>query len=117
MPYVAYADLGTGLLYLKKFEDNEWKKIGKGAVSEGRSLFCDLAISGKVPYMIYIDNSVGNKIVVSKFINDEWVNVGEKGISSGISDYCAIECYNNEPYIAFRDVTAGEKIKVLKFEY
>ncbi len=117
VPYVAYADLGTGLLYLKKFEDNEWKKIGKGAVSEGRSLFCDLAISGKVPYMIYIDNSVGNKIVVSKFINDEWVNVGEKGISSGISDYCAIECYNNEPYIAFRDVHTGEKIKVLKFEY
>ncbi|HOT77378.1 MAG TPA: hypothetical protein PK467_16445, partial [Candidatus Wallbacteria bacterium] len=117
VPYVSYANSDSGLLYLMKYENNEWKKIGKSAISDGRAMFSDFVVDGIKPYVIFIDGAVGNRVVVSSFANEEWSPVGEKGISGGMAGYCAIDCYNNEPYISFRDVTAGEKIKVLKFEY
>ena len=118
MPYVLYVNSDSGLLYLTKYENNEWVKVGRGAVSDGRVMFNGLAFSENgTPYVVYIDAAHGNRIIVMNYINEEWASVGEKGISPGMAGYTCIYCDNNEPYIAFRDVTAGEKLKVMKFEY
>ncbi len=117
-PYVLYADSDSGLLYLTKYESNEWVKVGRSAVSDGRVMFNGFAFGENgTPYVIYVDVSHGNRIVVMNYINEEWMSVGERGISPGMAGYTCIDCYNNEPYIAFRDIAAGERLKVMKFEY
>lgn len=116
-PYVLYAN-ADGLLHLTKYENNEWIKVGRNAISDGAVIFNGLAFGENgTPYVVSVDSSHGNRVVVMNYINEEWVSVGEKGISPGMAGYTCIYCYDNEPYIAFRDVTAGERLKVMKFEY
>ncbi len=117
-PYVLYAKSDSGMIYLMKYESNEWKKIGENAISDGEALFCDFSFSESgIPYVVYTDAAHAHRVTVMQYFTDEWRSVGEKGLSSGMAAYTCIDCYNNEPFIAFRDTAAGAKLKVMKYEY
>ncbi len=117
-PYILYSNSDTGLLYLKKYENDEWIEIGKGPISDDHVNFSGLAFcENGVPYVIYVDAAHGEQVNVLNYINEEWAPAGEKGISAGKASYACIDCYNKEPYIAYSDAIAGEKLKVMKFEY
>jgi len=93
-----------------------WSTVGLSGFTsgqiqaEGRSLFVD----GDTPYVVFNDNSNGNKATVMKFNGTSWENVGG-AVSSGQAHDESIFVYGGVPYVGFIDNSNNNKATVMKF--
>ncbi len=117
--YVTYDD-GSGV-YVSKFNGTSWEDVGTNPISVGTmyaggNSFALLSFDpDDVPYLSYVDTSLGNKFIVKKFNGSAWVDVGTNPISAGNSNNQYLDASSGVPYIAYTDSALSSKLYVKKF--
>ncbi len=112
-PYVAYAEEGQfaayGKLTVRKWDGFNWVLVGTQGISSGSVLAVEIALDTlDVPYVIYRDNSLSEKVIVRKWNGVAWQYLGSSaGINSSASYGTSIVISkNNTPFIAYYDVNS-----------
>jgi len=93
-----------------------WNAVG-GAGFSAAEAYSSIAIDASgIPYVVYQDNSNGQKATVMKYNGSTWVTVGSPGFSAGeaISTAIAIDG-SGMPYVAYEDAGNSYKATVMKY--
>ena len=124
--YAAYAE-GTasiehgGKLSVLKYNTEEvngsWEIVGSEDFSSGHVIWTDMVIDNGIIYNAYIDNGLGNSLVVKYFDGTEWENVenGVESVSGGEASEPAIAVLDGRIAVAYRDGTKSNKITVKEY--
>ncbi|MBW7876764.1 MAG: tandem-95 repeat protein [Candidatus Cloacimonetes bacterium] len=117
IPYVAFHDLGSGGVNVKKFVNGEWILVGEANFSSGGGSWIEIAIhSDDTVFVAYEDLDFSNQITVRKFNGTNWELVGPRGFSAVSADHVSlqIDSYGN-PWVAFRGQASSYLALVLRF--
>lgn len=113
--WVAYKEMGTGKVAVRKFDGTNWNLIGS-TFSVGTSEFVAIDISSDgVPFVAYRDGSNG-RLSVKSLSSGSWVDVGPTFVtSSGIhlNARITIDFDGNTPYVAYRETNG--RLSVIKY--
>jgi hypothetical protein len=121
IPYIAYADAGTGILgkiVVRKFESSSWSYVGSSSGnSSGTATYTSIAFDGSTPYIACNDGGAGvNKAIVKKLSAGSFVSVGSaSGITTAASQYNTIKIHSGTPYLATMDVGNSSKAFVIEY--
>lgn len=100
----------------------DWQALGPDdflvstGISGGIADYLDMAMYGNTPYVVYRDNTNGDKVTVKKYDGSNWATVGNAGLSIGVASYISIAVDGSgTPYVAYRDAGYSNLIAVKKF--
>lgn len=96
----------------------QWSNVGPARFSGPGTFQPKMKMgAGNTPYVVYNDDSLGNKITVKKFDGNGWVLVGNAGFSAGAIGEPIININAaGDIYVAYSDYSNGGKITVQKFD-
>ncbi|MBS1687811.1 MAG: T9SS type A sorting domain-containing protein [Bacteroidetes bacterium] len=111
LPYVAYADGGSGnKLSVMRDSDNIWVYVGTAGVSANGALCNSIVIdASNIPYVSYRDGSVSNKLTVLEYSGGSWAALGGTGFTINPAAYTSMHIdSHNIPYVAYDDFTINK---------
>jgi hypothetical protein len=114
--YVLYAD-GNNKASVKRLNSatSTWETVGNASFSAGTIAGGDLTFNGSMPYVIFQDESIGNKATVMKLnASNAWEVVGKAGFTSAYPDYPSLQFNNGVPYAVYTDYNNSNKATVMK---
>ncbi len=117
--YVAYKDVATEKVSVKKFNGSSWELVGAAGFTLDTQALSDFKLdNNNVPYVALIDYGTGSKSTVMSFVNNAWAVVGSSDFSPNYGmDILVLDFDNNNiPYVAFDEQSNNNKIAVMKFE-
>lgn len=115
-PYLLYEDQLT-FPAVVKFNGSSWVSVG--SANFANSMYSTMAINPVTnrPYVVFSDNSNGNRASVVMFNGSSWVNVGIPAFSNEQIDFTSITFdASGYPCVAFRDKLSTGFIGVMKFD-
>jgi uncharacterized protein YjdB len=94
-----------------------WTNEGSAGFSGAGSHYSSIATDASgVPYVVYMDESVGNKATVKKMSGGVWTTVGTTGFTPSRADYTSVAVSaTGVPYVVYMDHSASEKASVMRF--
>lgn len=92
-----------------------WHTVGS-VLSSGSTTNHDLAMLNGIPYVAYIDNALGKRVVVQKYNGNSWEMIGGSPIAPLTAQNLKLALEGNTPYVAFTDSASGFKLSVKKFD-
>jgi hypothetical protein len=114
-PHIAYINTNNSIwkANVKKFSGSDWEQVGSADFSDGIAGQINLAISsGGTPYVIYSDDTYGNRACVKRYNGLDWENAGSPGFSSDMSFYNSIAISpSGEVYVTYTD--SAMRVKTL----
>lgn len=95
----------------------KWNALGGVGFSSGICNYTSLALdTNGVPYIAFLDGTMGGKASVMKFNGTNWTLVGNAGFSGFIMNNTSLAFdKNNTPYVAYQDRSNSAKAAVMKF--
>ncbi|WP_423149068.1 gliding motility-associated C-terminal domain-containing protein [Rubrolithibacter danxiaensis] len=122
IPYIAFADGSReNKVTVKKYnaQSTAWEVLEASGLSAGPAKEVSIAISSdNTPYIVYEDESLGDKAVSKRFNPQTW-KWEDLGVTISTSSASAVSIAadknNNTPYIIYRDGAAGGKATVRRF--
>src|SRR5690554_7136224 len=115
IPYISFSSYG--MLTAWEFVNNQWKTLGVPGFSLGKTESSNhIAISSTgIPYVVYVDKTDDNAVVVNKYIGNSWEKVGYivGKTSSGNHSFSIDLDTNDVPYVVY--TTTSSNLRVSKF--
>jgi hypothetical protein len=115
---VAVAALLVGCSSSKE-KNTGWSNVGGAEIAPNRAFGGKIAVSGGVPYAVFEDWSVDEKLSVMKLSGSTWVNVGSPGFTPDMVTDFVLYIESGTPYVAFgmADPTGSSTLlNVMKFD-
>lgn len=115
--YAAFPDLNLeDKISVFAFDGNDWSAVGQTGFSTGRVHSVVLKISNGIPWVAYLDRSLGNAGMVQKLVGNNWQVVGNQLLNGDVHGRMDMAVSNGIPYIAHADSSTQFRASVLKFD-
>jgi hypothetical protein len=96
--------------------DFSWTQYGSEDFSNNAADYCDIAMDGSIPHVVYHDTDNGHKATEMVFDGvSAWANEGNPGLSAGTADYLCLLIRNSIPYVAYKDGNSAGKATIKKY--
>lgn len=116
--YLTYQSRASSTFRVMEFNGSSWQQLGDQSIFS--SLVSDsdsgipFAISKTgIPYLAFIESTLGMKTTVLGYINSQWQVIGSRGFSDGWPPIVGIALninQNNQPEIAYQSYDSGNAV-------